>query len=176
MFENKLIFRKLRQGDKRVFDLVFDQYKSGLFTTALLMLEDQDQASQTVSEVFISLAKSAALLKPKTSIRDFLYISLFDDIREKIKNEKFSIKQALRPTKEKKQYSLSLDKQTEQLLAAVEELGPNLKTVLAMRLFGQFSFWHISNLQNISQAIAKSRYDNALTQIEDSLSKMVSYQ
>jgi len=176
MFANKLIFRKLKQGDKRVFDLVFDQHKSGLFITALLMLEDEEQAGDAVNAVFTSLAKSAALLKPKTSIRDFLYISLFDNIRGKIKSEKFSIKQALRPTKEKKQYSFSLDKQTEQLLVAIEELGPNLKTVLVMRIFGHFSLRHISHLQNISQATAKSRYDNALTQIKDSLSKMVSYQ
>lgn len=81
------MLKGINRGDKRIFDLVFKSYYSGLCVFAKDYLRSMDAAREITQEVFLSLWENRGKLKIKSSLKAYLYRSVHNRCLNYIRNE-----------------------------------------------------------------------------------------
>jgi RNA polymerase sigma-70 factor (ECF subfamily) len=64
---------RLREGDRRAFDAIYDAHRARVFGFLLRLSGRRDVAEDLLQETFLRLAKHAARLDPDTRIRPWLF-------------------------------------------------------------------------------------------------------
>jgi RNA polymerase sigma factor (sigma-70 family) len=82
----KELITGLQQGNKSTFDQLFRSYYSGLCTYAKSYLKSTDISEEIVQEVFVRLWEKHSKILIHTSIRAYLYQSVFNGCINYIKS------------------------------------------------------------------------------------------
>ncbi|MBV6646079.1 MAG: RNA polymerase sigma-70 factor [Cyclobacteriaceae bacterium] len=89
MAESEIILvDRLRNKDKRAFELVFNEYFDTLTTYAFRFLDTREEAEEIVQEVFVKFWEKCESLAPDSSVKSYLYRSVHNTCLNQIKHEK----------------------------------------------------------------------------------------
>ncbi len=85
---NQVEINKFKEGDIHVFELIFNSYYKSLVNYANTLLNDADEAEDIVQQAYIMLWEKRSALEIHTSLRAFLYKSVYNASLNKIKQQK----------------------------------------------------------------------------------------
>ncbi|MGF1586927.1 MAG: RNA polymerase sigma factor [Bacteroidales bacterium] len=74
-----LLFRQIRDGDERSFELLFKKYYAGLSSYAMAFVKCDDLARELAHETFIKIWKRRDSINIKSSFKSYIYRSLHNN-------------------------------------------------------------------------------------------------
>lgn len=83
-----LLFERIKNGDERSFELLYDLYWEPLYIHALIMLEDEHLAKDVVQELFIQLWNKREKLDVTQNLKSYLYASARNAVISKMRKSK----------------------------------------------------------------------------------------
>ncbi|SEM08232.1 RNA polymerase sigma-70 factor, ECF subfamily [bacterium A37T11] len=78
----------LKSGNHGVFTYIYKQYWTIMYSHALRMLKNEDDAQDVVQELFLTLYSKASTLKDGSNIESYLFITLRNKILNLIQQQK----------------------------------------------------------------------------------------
>lgn len=79
------IIRRIRAGNTHAFSLLVDRHKKHVFSLALRMLKNREEAEETAQDVFIKLFKSLDSYKGDAKFQTWLYRVAYNACLDRIK-------------------------------------------------------------------------------------------
>lgn len=95
--------KKLKNGDRKAFDFIYNYYKDSIYYFALTLLRNEADAEETVQETFIKVIENINKLKNDASFHSWIFTIAF--------NHSLSIK-----NKGKRKMELSDDTNLEEII------------------------------------------------------------
>lgn len=80
------IVRKLKQGDKKAFEIIFNKYKEKLYFYAFGFLHSKSETEEIVQNVFVSLWEHRSYMDDSLSIKNYLYKATVNKIYNHLKH------------------------------------------------------------------------------------------
>jgi RNA polymerase sigma-70 factor (family 1) len=172
--EKKLIV-KLRKGESRAFDEIFNLYSRRVYLFAYSFLKNKQDSEGIVQEVFLRVWKNRKKIDEYYSLKAFLftisYNLIIEKFRERVKDlkyKKFLEKNAIHfgyETDKKIEYS----DLNESYKNVVEHLPERRKTIYKMHRFEGFSYREIAKKLHISTKTVENQMTSALKFIRERL-------
>ena len=166
MWEDRLLVRRLRHGDKAALARVYEKYKDNMLTIANCLLSDPAGAEDCLHDVFVGLAAGAANFRPNSNLRGYLITCIANRARDRLRAKSqrnvslADIADVPRPTVE------VVDcKESAELYAALAELPYEQREVITLHVHGKLRFREIAKRQGVSTNTAQSRYRYGLDKL-----------
>lgn len=90
--DEKLLIRRLKEGDKEAFSLLYKQYWERIYAFGRLYLDRNERAEDVVQEVFVKIWESREFLREEENFKGLLFIItrnlIFNQYRKNV-NEDF---------------------------------------------------------------------------------------
>lgn len=71
--DDKYLFRKIKEGDKTAFKILYKKYYAGLFVYAMKITSEEKVTEELVDDLFIHIWANRERLHIKSSFRSYLY-------------------------------------------------------------------------------------------------------
>ncbi|PSL24936.1 RNA polymerase sigma-70 factor [Chitinophaga ginsengisoli] len=167
---NTDIVNGVRNRDKHVFEVIFNQFSSAMFSIALRYLRDQDEAQDIVQDVFLNLWRTADNLDERAPIQHYLARATVNTCLNRIKKtqrqQQYTKEQQLTSTELTVEHLLLEHKELEaQYLSILEKLPEQCRRVFEMSRFKGLSPTEISQQLNISINTVYTHLTTALKKI-----------
>lgn len=121
-------------GKEQTFDYFFRQYYAALCFFAYSIIHQQEDAKDIVQDCFVKIWDDATITEKTDSVKSFLYTMVRNRCIDYTRKQKVRTKAAihLQPTEEDEPYfdELAFAEMLRQVLEHLEELPPNMSTVL----------------------------------------------
>ncbi|SHJ09111.1 RNA polymerase sigma-70 factor, ECF subfamily [Arenibacter nanhaiticus] len=172
----ELLVLKLKKGDKRAFQELFERYQPSIYAYSLAILKSKPQAEEIVQDVFLKVWLNREKLDPSLSLKAYIFTiarNLAFNLLVKSANNK-QLREAIF-YKSQVQYNTAINKfvedDYEQLKNhAIEKLPPRCKLVFLMSRNDGKSYEEIARDLDISVNTVKYQINKALTTIKEFLS------
>jgi RNA polymerase sigma-70 factor (ECF subfamily) len=171
MLEDKLLMWKVKCGDSAAMRDVYQMYVKDLLRLAAILLNNVNDAEDTVHDVFLAFAQSAPRLKLRGSLKAYLFTCVVNRARNKIRANK-------------KHRNVTLDKATplvarsrtphewlicseelKQWSNAMAKLPYHQREVVILHLRAGMKFKPIASLQGVSVNTVRGRYRYGLDKL-----------
>ncbi|MBW8687616.1 RNA polymerase sigma-70 factor [Chitinophaga rhizophila] len=167
---NTDIVNGVRNRDKQVFEIIFNQFSPSMFSIALRYLRDQDEAQDIVQDVFLNLWRTADNLDERAPIQHYLARATVNTCLNRIKKtqrqQQYAKEQQFTTTESKVEHLLLEHKELEaQYLSILEKLPDQCRRVFEMSRFKGLSPTEISQQLNISINTVYTHLTTALKKI-----------
>jgi RNA polymerase sigma-70 factor (ECF subfamily) len=172
--EFETLLRQLAEGRQEAFAALYDQFGQRLYRTAVVMLgrrEDAEDAEDAVQEVFISLVRSRSRLAEVQDLTAYLFSALrraVGRLAARRRRGPVLLDVADLETAAKVQ-TTPVDDRSERLERALRALPAEQREVIALKIDGDLTLAEISQVLQISQNTAASRYRYALEKLRSSM-------
>jgi len=167
---NTDIVTGVRNRDKQVFEIIFNQFSPSMFSIALRYLKDQEEAQDIVQDVFLNLWRTAENLDERAPIQHYLARATVNTCLNRIK--KTQRQQAYAKEQQQTQepgtigHLLLEHKELEaQYLSILEKLPEQCRRVFEMSRIKGLSPAEISQQLNISINTVYTHLTTALKKI-----------
>lgn len=172
--EEKSIVEGLISGNEEAYKQLFATYYMNLVLYCQNLSGNESQAKDIVQETFIKIWNSRKSLEITTSIKSYLYRSVYNNFvnayTKKIKDEKVLLDV-------KREISNSLinsdidiyELKIKLIEAAIEELPKKCKKVFLMSKVEGYKYKEIAKLLSISEKAVEKHVSRAISRIKDSL-------
>jgi RNA polymerase sigma-70 factor (ECF subfamily) len=87
LYSNDTLVLQLKKGDKKAFEIIFDQYKTKLYFFALGYLHTAIEAEEVVQNAFLSLWEHRQSLDETLSVKNYLYKTIVNSVYNFLKHE-----------------------------------------------------------------------------------------
>jgi RNA polymerase sigma-70 factor, ECF subfamily len=180
----KELITGLQLGNKSTFDFLFKSYYSGLCSYAYTYLKSADISEEIVQEVFVRLWEKHQKILIHTSIRAYLYQSVFNGCMNYIKSmqssgfkhvdlEDVSIRNELlsmdvADSEFSRIYSEDVERDLE---TAISDLPDQCREIFRMCRSDNLSYKEISNLLQVSKSTVKTQMSRAMNRILKQMEK-----
>lgn len=182
MDDNELI-EKYLNGDEKAFKVLYERYKSNVFSFIFSMVKNNEIANDIFQEVFISVInnlknyqkenfKAWIFLIARNKVLDYIksqknrfekeIISIDESFNEEDKlTYKDIIKSDTDPHK-----NLIKEIENEKLYSAIEKLPPQYREIIFLKLFSDLKFVEISEILNTPINTLLSRFKRAIEMLQ----------
>jgi RNA polymerase sigma-70 factor (family 1) len=118
------LIEKLRKGDIKAFNLIYEKYSFKLYSFGLKYLKSTDEAEELVQSVFVKLWENYKELKTGTSFKSYLFTIAYNDMCKIFRKRKYDRRFIDDVLKSDFQYSYSLDENIDQksILTQVQKI------------------------------------------------------
>lgn len=149
----------LKNGNIKGFDMLYKQYRSGLYANIYRLVKDTDIASSILQDVFITVWQNRAKIDAEKSFQSFLYNiaknKVYDFFRKvsrdiKLQNQLISAYKELEYTS--LEQDLYLKEDIKELKKAIEDLPEKCREVFNLCKIEDKSYKEVAKLLNISTA------------------------
>lgn len=162
----------LRTGDRDAFREIYFRYRDKLWYFCVGLLKSEEQADDTVQEVFLKLWEFRNFLDPELSLSSFLYtvtrnrvLNYFRDMDTE-RQVKISLSR-MRPADDSAtDWELSMQQYKELLMEAIEQLPPKRKIIFNMSRIENRSHKEIAAIMNISVNTVQEHISESLRSIK----------
>ena len=183
-FSEKELITGLQKGDKSTFDTLFRGYYSGLCSYANNYLKSVDISEEIVQEVFVKIWEKHNKIAIHTSIRAYLYQSVFNGCMNYIKgiqtsgfkhvdlddasirNELMSMD--LADAEFSKMFSEDVERDLD---SAISDLPDQCREIFRMCRMDNLSYKEISTRLKVSRSTVKTQMSRAMTRILKQMEK-----
>ena len=179
MDNDKQLILRLRQGCREALRQVYDRHKVELLRLAVVLLGDVNTAEDTVHDVFVKFAGSAATLKPTGSLRSYLTTSLVNRIRNHVRDRRRHAEtnldgsERLACSNRGPQQWAVLNEQLERLSQSLSQLPYEQREVICLRMEMDMPVRQIATLQGASVNTVKGRYRYGMERLRSLLNSEV---
>jgi RNA polymerase sigma-70 factor (ECF subfamily) len=180
----KELITGLQLGNRSTFDFLFRNYYSGLCSYAKNYLKSGEISEEIVQEVFVRLWERHNKILIHTSIRAYLYQSVFNGCMNHIKGiqssgfkhvdlEDVSIRHELMSmeltdTEFSKIFSGDVERDLE---SAISDLPDQCGQIFRMCRVDNLTYKEISNMLNVSRSTVKTQMSRAMNRIMKQMEK-----
>jgi RNA polymerase sigma-70 factor (family 1) len=176
MTDNELIIR-LQKGDEAAFEIIFRQHFTGLCLFAEHFLKDTHAAEEIVEEYFCNLWENCQSMNITTSLRGYLYKSIYHRCLKYIRHQKveqkylsnqylYFDKEILEsPSGEYPAVNLITRELEDKISAVIDSLPQQCKKVFCMNRFENLTYIEIAEKLGISQNTVKTQMSRALQKL-----------
>jgi RNA polymerase sigma-70 factor (ECF subfamily) len=160
-----------RVGDEAAFADLFHQYKNLVYKTAYLMLEDPQEAEDTLQEVFIRVHRSLGSFDPdRGAFTTWLYrvtVNHCLNRRRKDRRVVHSLDEGVLPNRVNgRQRPPETQVETDETIRqALGNLSEKLRAVVVLRYFWDLPYAEIADILDIPTGTVKSRLNLALNHL-----------
>jgi len=172
---DKKLTDKLLEGDEVVFETVFRNYYSSLCNYANTIIKDMDESEEIVQNTFLTLWEKRANISIHTSVKSYLYKSVYNSCLNKIKHYKVRNEYSSDYQKqndiyiENTSHDLISKELEEQIELAIETMPPQCRTVFKLSRFENLSYAEIADQLDISVKTIENHITKALKMLRISL-------
>ncbi|MGQ8338602.1 RNA polymerase sigma factor [Sunxiuqinia sp. A32] len=172
--QEKIILKELKQGNEEAYKQLFEHYYESLVLYCQNLSGNRSQAEDIVQETFIKIWNNRNALDITTSIRSYLYRSVYNNfIKEytkKVKAEKI----LLDVKRETLNNLIELDREIydrkiKLIENAIEELPRKCKKVFLMSKVDGYKYKEIAKLLSISEKAVEKHISRAIARIKENL-------
>ncbi len=180
MNENELI-EQLHMGDESAFEFIFRQHFTGLCLFAEHFLKDTHEAEEIVEDFFCHLWETGKYVSINTSLRGFLYKSVYNQCLKYIRHKKveqkyleeqyyFIDKEILEGASGDYPSVNLVTKELEQKITLVIEALPDqCRKIFCMNRYQNKTYLEIAQELNLSVNTIKTQMSRALQKLRDEL-------
>ena len=163
----------LAAGDREAFAALYDRLGQRLFATARTMLASTTDAEDVVHDVFVDLARTRHLLSSIADLDAYLFTMLRHAALRRLKRRSLAERTLDRLGRDRLSgdgfSAPAAEPSDEALAAAVADLPPEQREVVALKLDGGLTFAEIAGVIGVSPNTAASRYRYALEKLRAAL-------
>lgn len=174
MFEDRLLIRRMQQGDPEALRRIYEKYKDQLMTVAVCLLSDPLGAEDCLHDVFVTFAGHIGKFRLNGSLKGYLAICIANRARDVLRSkarqavpldlaDRAEARTPIPPMELIDREELSL------LWAALSALPYEQREVVVMRLQGQPGFRQIAQYLGVPVNTVKSRYRYGLEKLREAL-------
>ena len=170
-----ILFEKIKAGEIKSFEILFDQYYQPLCNFAYLFLKNEEQAEEVVSDVFTNIWVKRTEINIHTSLKSFLYKSTRNAVITAIRknrdefiydlNDNIKIKND-HITPETLLLKKELEDAIERLIGGLPKVSG---LVLRMKKIDGLRYKEIAEVLNISEKTVENHISAALKKIRNLL-------
>ena len=175
MIDDTVLILKFTLGSRDALRQIYEKYKDDLLKLAVTLTNDVNTAEDTVQDVFMRLAQSAATIKAKGNLRSYLMTCVANRIRNVRRDQKRHEAPAIgepgcciAATRLPEQWVI-LSEQLAILSNAMSRMPYEQREVVALYMQGNMTFRQISKVQKVSINTVQSRYRYALDKLRSAL-------
>ncbi len=160
------------------FEFVFRQYYQGLCRYSGLWIKDADEAEEVVQNVFVRLWEKRESLNIETSLKSYLYKSVYHSALNHIKHKKvrehyLHMKEQEEPHSEL-QSTQSLKELEGRIETALLRLPEQCRLIFSMSRFQNLKYREIADVLNISVKTVENQMGKALRLMRHNLADFLS--
>ena len=150
-------------GDQAAFAPIVERYQRVLFTVAVRMLGDEDEANDAAQNAFVKAYQKLATFDPERRFFSWLYRILVNECLNQQRDRRPSepIPAELAATDDSPDDLLEAKERRRRVQAAIVALPISYRAVVVLRHFGGLSYDDIADALGVSTAIVKSRLHTA---------------
>ena len=162
------------QGDEKAFEALFRNYYPSLCQSANRLLNDPDEAEETVQNVFISLWEKRENMEIQVSVKSYLYRAVHNAALNRIKHRKvrkqYEEEQLAMVSHAEPASHLSLENELErQIQDAIEGLPEQCRLVFKLSRFEELKYAEIAGRLGISVKTVENHMGKALKVLREKL-------
>ncbi|UCD49219.1 MAG: sigma-70 family RNA polymerase sigma factor [Phycisphaerales bacterium] len=171
MADDKVLLRRLQQGDQDALQAIYAKYEATLLALAANLLDEPALAEDVLQDVLVTLVQSVHRLRIRRSLKGYLATAVAnrarDYYRRKPRQQFVSIDQAgyLAASEEGPFQMVIRSEQVEKARAAMVELPYEQREAIVLRLHADMKFREIAKVQHVSVKTALSRYRYGLDKL-----------
>jgi RNA polymerase sigma-70 factor (ECF subfamily) len=177
-FQDQQMATLLRKRDEAAFELVFKTHYKSLYAYAFTILKDEDEAEETVQQVFFKLWERSEQLSFSGPVAAYLYRAVHNESLNFLKHEK--VKQSHRlhvaysmKNKSEQSQGKMISKELEnKFREALNELPEQCRTVFQLSRFEDMKYREIADKLDISVKTVENHMGKALKLLR---TKLVDY-
>ncbi|MEQ8582919.1 MAG: RNA polymerase sigma-70 factor [Marinoscillum sp.] len=172
---DQVLVERLRNKDKRAFELVFNEYYGLLKSYAMRFMDDPDDAEEVIQEVFVKFWEKCDTLAPDSSIKSYLYRSVHNTCLNFIKHQKVkdSYRQYVITFMEEAVEGPSPDGEKsnvqERIFEAIDNLPPRCSEIFKLSRFEGLKYQEIADHLSISIKTVEVQMGKALKTLREKL-------
>lgn len=172
---DQVLVERLRNKDKRAFELVFNEYYGLLKSYAMRFMDDPDDAEEVIQEVFVKFWEKCDTLAPDSSIKSYLYRSVHNTCLNFIKHQKVkdSYRQYVITFMEEAVEGPSPDGENsnvqERIFEAIDNLPPRCSEIFKLSRFEGLKYQEIADHLSISIKTVEVQMGKALKTLREKL-------
>ncbi len=169
------IITALQKGDKKVFEMIFRHYYQRLCNYAGTILNDMDEAEESVQLVFLTAWEKRASNTITTSVKSYLYRAVHNAALNRIKHEKVKKLYAddyikgTSPVFEQTQKELEKSELQKEIQKAIALLPEQCRMVFKLSRFEDMKYSEIATHLNISVKTVENHMGKALKMMREQL-------
>jgi RNA polymerase sigma-70 factor (ECF subfamily) len=180
----KELTTKLQEGDKATFDFLFRAHYPGLCAFARTYVRSADTAEELVQEVFVKIWERHQRLIIHTSVKSYLYQSVFNSCITYIKTARAESGRHADPDDPAVRNELMLttpgpdefetlfnDEAERDLEDAINSLPEQCREIFTLCRYGNLSYKEISKKMDISGSTVKTQMSRAMNRIMKQMKK-----
>ena len=158
----------LQQGDEYAYTEIFQRYKVLLYKHAYRLLEDEEEANDIISDLFLALWQKRESLNLQVSLSSYLYGSIRNRVFDLMTHQKVVVRylDSIREFIEQGHYETDERIRAKELAAIIESeiaaLPPKMREVFELSRRGEFSYKEIGEIMNITEGTVKQQVHNAV--------------
>ncbi|WP_353125512.1 RNA polymerase sigma-70 factor [Parapedobacter pyrenivorans] len=160
--ENNLVY----SGHESAFEEAFKNNFKALHAYSHTMLQDEDVAEEIVQTVFLKLWENRERMAIHTSLRAYLYRSVYNESLNYLKHQKVQRKymaEAMVDYKQRQADDVTADNELRrQLQAALKQLPEKCRTVFQLSRFEELRYQEIADRLGISLKTVEAHMGKAL--------------
>lgn len=169
-----LLFERIKAGDTKVFEYIYQCYFEMLCRFSYGFVSDQSTAEDLVSDVFLEFWNKREQIEIKSSLKAYLLIAVRNNTLtylgklklERSRNAEFlyfsSLNQDVNVQLER---FIQIEKMEDKLQVSIDQLPPQCRQIFNMSRYDQFSYKEIAEKLNLSVGTVKTQLARALKKI-----------
>jgi RNA polymerase sigma-70 factor (family 1) len=160
--------------DEKAFEQLFRSYYQALCRSADLILNDPDEAEETVQNIFITLWQKRGQMEITTSIKSYLYRAVRNAALNRVKHHKvrmeYSREQEILAQSTMPSTHLSFHNELqEQIQQAIESLPGQCRLIFKLSRFEELKYSEIAEQLGISIKTVENQMGKALKILREKL-------
>jgi RNA polymerase sigma-70 factor (ECF subfamily) len=166
--QEQIIVNRLRNKDKRAFELVYREYYPALVSYAFRFLDSRENAEEIVQDTFIKFWEKCAQLSANSSVKSYLYRAVHNSCLNHLKHEKVkdAYRQYVIQYLEDRQDATSIENadsnQLEVILKAIDNLPPRCSEIFKLSRLEGLKYQEIADHLSISVKTVEVQMSKAL--------------
>jgi RNA polymerase sigma-70 factor (ECF subfamily) len=167
------LINRCQEGDPNAFALLFEQYKNLVYRTALLMLDDSEEAEDVLQEVFLRVHRSLNTYQPeKGAFTTWLHritVNYCLNLRRRRIFDLIPWDTASNSDARWKYPSAEDQADQGDMHRNLQKLSPKLRAVIVLQFYWSLTYAEISQVLDIPIGTVQSRLNQALKNLRHSM-------
>lgn len=165
--EDKMLMRKLKEGDEEAFRNIYLKYYQELYTVAVKYLRSENLAEDAIHDVFVKLWDNRSSLEQSGSLSGYLFTALKNHVFNMVDARQRKLKKEIKHSKEKDRDEestgriIDFSEYQEVYDKAIERLPEARRQVFKLRMKEGLTNKEVAEYQDISINTVKSQFYKA---------------
>jgi RNA polymerase sigma-70 factor, ECF subfamily len=166
----------ITQGNEQAFEKIFTDWFGSLHAYALSVLRDEAIAEEVVQSVFCRIWEKRDQLQVHTSIKAYLYGSVYHECMDWLRKEKYTkvhrlhvLRTGNQTAGENAMGKVELSELERRLRGAMDELPDQCRSIFQLSRFGELKYREIAEQLGLSIKTVESQMSRALKHLRKRL-------